>query len=275
MDKMLNQKQKFVKECERAILEQVSEKLEVAIALKDAGKHEEADAVVNDMKNWLEEKVEKELELQVKKSEGTYDRTVLPANGEIIVDGDNIEIAVIGLDEREKYLSVSYEYSVMKHAFEEEKFKDDLWNDFISDTSFVCSIYEKISGEYIGYCSVKDLLKNDWELAIELLPDKCNKGYGSEALKKFMCKVHELTGKRFFRARVELDNHASQHLMKKLGGIPDGIGEFLLHGDEITKFQENYKHLITDEIRAVAEEFCMEAEDMLGYVLEYRFDMEK
>ena len=32
--------------------------------------------------------------------------------------------------------------------------------------------------------------------------------------------------------------------------------------------------MITDEIREVAEEFCMEAEDLLGYVLEYRFDME-
>ena len=33
--------------------------------------------------------------------------------------------------------------------------------------------------------------------------------------------------------------------------------------------------MITDEIRNVAEEFCMEAEDILGYVLEYRFDAEK
>lgn len=27
--------------------------------------------------------------------------------------------------------------------------------------------------------------------------------------------------------------------------------------------------MITDEIRSVAEEFCMDAEDILGYVLEY------
>lgn len=30
-----------------------------------------------------------------------------------------------------------------------------------------------------------------------------------------------------------------------------------------------------DEIREVAAEFCMDAEDILGYVLEYRFDVEK
>ena len=38
---------------------------------------------------------------------------------------------------------------------------------------------------------------------------------------------------------------------------------------------KNPKDMITDEIREVAVEFCMEAEEMLGYVLEYRFDVER
>ena len=63
--------------------------------------------------------------------------------------------------------------------------------------------------------------------------------------------------------------------MKKLGAIPNEISKFLLHGQDIEKFQEQNKYMITDEIRAVAAEFCMEADDILGYVLEYRFDVEK
>lgn len=63
--------------------------------------------------------------------------------------------------------------------------------------------------------------------------------------------------------------------MKKLGAYPNGISEFLLHGEEIEKFQAEHKDMITDKIRSVAAEFCMEAEDILGYVLEYRIDMEK
>lgn len=63
--------------------------------------------------------------------------------------------------------------------------------------------------------------------------------------------------------------------MRKLGATPNGISEFLLHGDEIEKFQVGHKDMITDEIRTVAAEFCVEAEDILGYVLEYRFDVEK
>ncbi len=49
----------------------------------------------------------------------------------------------------------------------------------------------------------------------------------------------------------------------------------MLRGEEIEKFQEAHKDMITDEIRAVAAEFCIDAEDIFGYVLEYRFDVEK
>ena len=117
------------------------------------------------------------------------------------------------------------------------------------------------------------MIKDDWELAIELFPEVCHKGYGTEALFLLMQVLHRLTGRRYYHTKVEIDNYASQGLMKKLGAIPNGISEFLLQGEAIEKFQEDYKHMITDEIRSVANEFCMEAEDILGYVLEYRFDV--
>ena len=112
-------------------------------------------------------------------------------------------------------------------------------------------------------------------MAIELKPEACHKGYGTEALQLLMQALNRLTDRRYFRVRVEIDNHASQGLMKKIGAIPNGISEFLLHGEEIENFQEDYKDMITDEIREVAAEFCMEAEEMLGYVLEYRLDVER
>ena len=86
--------------------------------------------------------------------------------------------------------------------------------------------------------------------------------------------LYKATGRRFFRARVEVDNRASQKMMKKLGAFPNGISEFMLHGEEIERFRMEHKDKITEDIRTVAEEFGMEAEDILGYILEYRFDME-
>lgn len=196
----------------------------------------------------------------------------LPRKGEIIAEGNSIILGMIREDEKEKYLSVSEIYSFAKKFYKEERFCEYLWEDFSSDKAFVCSIYKKVSGEYLGYCSVKDMKKKEWELSIELFPDYCHKGYGSEALKLLMKEVYKLTGRQYFRVRVEIDNHISQGLMKKLGAVPNGVSEFLLYGEEIKRFQQEYKDKITDEIRAVAEEFGMKPEKLLGYVLEYQFD---
>ena len=98
---------------------------------------------------------------------------------------------------------------------------------------------------------------------------------GTEALPLLAQVMHRLTGRRYLRARVDIDNHALQGLMKKLGATPNGISEFLFHGKETEKFQEENMENITDEIREVAAEFCMDAKDILGYVLEYWFDVER
>lgn len=273
MGRLRDAKYDFDKQNEKAVIENVIERLKFAVELKEQGRVEERDKVVNEVRIWIEDKIQ-ELEKRVNpEMEMPHKCFVFPKEGEIVAVGNKVVLRVINADEKEKYLAVSYEYSFMKGAFKKESFRDSLWEEFISDNAFVCSVYEKVSGEYIGYCSIKNLLKEEWELAIELKSSECHKGYGTEALSLFMKEVNKLTGRRFFRARVELDNHASQKLMKKLGAIPNGISEFMLHGEEINVFQETYKHMITDEIREVAADFCMDAEDMLGYVLEYRFDM--
>lgn len=275
MGKITELKYKLQKKAGQVILEEAIKRLEAAIELKDQGKEAEGDKVVNDMKDWLDGVIQDFEKAKGPEEQPIIERSSLPKFGEIVAEGDKIILGVPKLEEKEKYLAVNSEYSCVKKAFEDEKFREETWKDFVSDNSFVCSIYDKKSRDYVGYCSVKSLVKDDWELAIELLPDACHKGYGTEALPLLMQALHELTGRRYYRARVEIDNHASQGLMKKLGATPNGISEFLLHGEEIERFQEEYKDMVTDEIRAVAAEFCMDAEDILGYVLEYRFDVEK
>lgn len=273
MGTMKDKRQKFTSKAEKEILEEMLQRLEKAIELKDQGKEKEGDNVVNGMKQWLDDQLQ-EIEAKLIQPKDTpVERNSLPKEGEVIAEGNLVRLSVIKNSEKENYLAVSYEYSMTKHLYKDEKYREYIWSDFISDYTFVCSIYEKDTGEYVGYCSIKDLAKKEWELAIELMPEKCHKGYGSEALPLLMKTINRLTGRRFFRSRVDIDNHNSQKLMKKLGAYPDGISEWLLHGDEIGKFQEEYKDSITEEIRDVAEEFCMDAEDILGYVLEYRFDM--
>lgn len=275
MGKVAEIRRDIRKKAEKDVLNEVVKRLEDALEFKNQGKEEEGDKIVKDMINWLE-KITDEEENKVNEPsiENSTERASFPQMGEIVAVGDSVILRVVEEAEKEKYLNVTYEYSVMKGMYKDESFRETTWKEFLSDNAFVCSIYNKISSEYIGYCSIKDMGKPEWELAIELKSEFCKQGYGTESLMLLMKSVHNLTGRRFFRARVEVDNYASQRLMRKLGAVPNGISEFLLHGEEIDKFQMEYKDMITDEIREVAEEFCMEAEDLLGYVLEYRFDME-
>lgn len=274
MGKMSELKHEFSNMKGQAFLDEVVKRLEKAVELKEQGQELEGDKVVNEMKAWLEERIQTIEKSLPQNDEIVVERSSLPKNGDLVAVGDKVRLCVIKEEEREKYLAVSYEYSFMKSAFKKEKFREELWGDLISDDAFVCSIYDKYTDEFVGYCSIKHLGIKDWEMAIELFPEVCHKGYGTEALPLLMNELHMLTGKRFFCARVEIDNHPSQGLMKKIGGKPDGVSEFLLHGDEIEKFQKEHMDEITDEIREVATEFCMEAEEILGYVLQYRFDIE-
>lgn len=180
---------RFNSKTEQAIVQEVIKRLETAIELKDQGKDAEGDAAVNDMKDWLEgviQGIEKSIGPEEKP---VIERSSLPKSGAVIAEGEQIILGVVKKDEREKYLAVSYEYSCMKGAYKDEKFCDSIWNEFLDDCSFVCSIYDKKSSEYVGYCSIKNLTKEDWELAIELKPEECHKGYGTEALPLLMQAV--------------------------------------------------------------------------------------
>ncbi len=282
MRRISEKQREFTRRENRAILQTAEDYLQKAIKLKEQGKTDESEAVMEDMRTWLDKTIaqmEKDLDLLEKQFESDTNIPVactnLPKKGEIVASGDKIILGVIKDEEKVKYIAVSKAHSFTKTMYEKEEFCESVWGDFISGDGFVCSIYTKDNGEYVGYCSIKNLAKEEWELAIELMPEDCHKGYGTEALNLLMEFVHKLTGRRFFRARVAVDNHASQGLMRKLGATPNGISEYLLHGDEIKIFQEENKDMITDEVREVADEFCMDAEDILGYALEYRFDMER
>lgn len=266
---------RYNQEWREAFYNDVLAQLQEAIQLKENGKDAEGDAVVNNLKAELDRKI-KEGEKRLKATEPSsrvMDRSVLPGYGEEFCENDKVLLRVICTEEREDYLAVSFEYSCMKSFFKDDSFKDELWNDFMNPKAFVCTIIDKQTGSYVGYCSIKNLQQEDWELSIELDSQWCHKGYGSTALSIFMKKLALLTKNRFFRARVDIDNVASQSLMKKLGAYPNGVSEFMLHGKNLEEFKKDNIDMINDRIREVAEEFCMEAEDILGLVLEYRFDM--
>lgn len=59
-------------------------------------------------------------------------------------------------------MEVSYECAIMKSAFKENTFRKDLRESFLSDTTANFSIFDKVSGEYVGYCGIKNINVENW-----------------------------------------------------------------------------------------------------------------
>lgn len=257
----------------KKVLKDVQSQLEEALRLLENGEKDAVCNIVNQLKENLEKRIE--LENTKCKSESTekFDKSIFPKTGMLIGEDRDVVMFVTKASEKEEYLSLSHTYSQMKNAYKDEKFLEKIWNSFIGENVFACSVYDKKTKTFVGYCTIKELRQKEWELAIELKPEWCHRGYGTQALTLFVNCVTEITGNYIYRARVEIDNYASQALLKKLGAYPNGISEYELHGKNLDQFKRENTDLIDDKLQAVAEEFCMEAEDILGYVLEYRLEV--
>lgn len=269
----LSAKRKSMQEqSEQELYEELLDTLAAAKQLDAVGNRAESGKIVSAMFQKLQDNLDNLMKDKEQNTSRVINRKGIPETAEVLAENDIVVLRMLAEKERDSYINLSYECSVMKSMFKDETFKEDLWSEFTNERAIVASIYDKQTGNFVGYCSVKDMRKDDWEIAIEEKEIFRNKGYGFNALRLFISTVAGITGQRFFRARIDIDNFASQKVWKKLGGYPNGISEFMLHGEDLEAFQSENMNCIDDQIRSVAEEFCMEPEEMLGYVLEYRLD---
>jgi len=259
----------------RELDDKVKAGLRKLINLKNEGSEAEASELIDGLIKDLEYQLEELSNSKSQSGNRPVDRSKFPQSGEILAENELVILKMVSKEEHNSYMDISYECSTAKSAFKDARFKDNLWDSFLSDYAVVTSIYDKKSGVYVGYCSIKDMRKADWEIAIEEKESYRNQGYGYNALKLLIGQIAKLTGQRFYGAQIDIDNTASQKLFKKLGAYPNGISEFLLHGDTLKQFQEENKQFIDENMKAIAEEFGMDPEDMLGHVLDYRIDAKK
>lgn len=250
----------------------VLEQLEKAISLKEDGLILESDAVI-DMLSLEVEKIMAQFDEPKEKNENlNFDKSILPKNGKFLAENNRVVLRAVSYEGYEDYMEISYECAIMRSAFKEDAFKKDLWESFLSDTAANFSIYDKVTVEYVGYCGIKNINVENWELVIELLKKYRHRGYGYHALVVMLNALTELTGKTTYRSRVDSDNYVSQNLMKKLGAKPNGISEMFIHGEDLRKFQEENKDLIDDKLRKLAKEFHVAPIDLIGHVLEFRIE---
>lgn len=190
----------------------------------------------------------------------------------------NESIALCGIREEDRvpYLKLQKENSIMPAAYHMEGFEDLMWESILEEQSFHVVIRRRDDGAFVGYCGIKNIRKETWELEIEILKEFQNQQYGRQALNLFMSKVYECSDESEFIARVDGENIASQKMCEAIGAIPDGITENLLHDEEyMESYEEKYSHEVTNTMRRAAEKFGVEPPKLLTHVLKYRFDLKK
>lgn len=194
-------------------------------------------------------------------------------SGEISLPLKKIVLRPVDECDREKFIELQKENAIMPEMFKKEKFKDYLWQEHTNETALIGSIL--LGNEYVGYCGIKDVTHDRWEITIEILKKWQHKGIGFITISILLEAIKVRLGITEFRIRIAAENYTSQRLFEKLGAKPNGISEFLLHGEEIVKVEEENLHLIDDKMITLAEKFKVEPRKLLSHVLEYKLVWDK
>lgn len=188
---------------------------------------------------------------------------------EIYSAGTDIVLRKVQHKDKESFLELQKENAIIKSILQEETYCDMLWDEHIEDKALMFSI--EAGGEYAGYCGIKNTTSERWEIVIEILKKWKHKGVGYAAVSTMLDAIKKYLGVTEFRVRIDPDNYASQGLFEKLGAVPNGISEFMLHREEDMKqWEEENIHLIDDKTIELANQFHVEPRKLLSHVLEYQ-----
>ena len=191
--------------------------------------------------------------------------------GNISKSDEHICLRMVQESDKNNFLELQNETCIVKSMFKEESYQNMMWNEHIQDKSMMFTI--EVDGEYAGYCGINNLSRENWEIAIELLSRFRNKSIGYTAISIMLSEIKSRLGIDYFRAKIDADNYASQRLFEKLGAMPYGIAEHMLHKEEdITRCEEENLEEIDDKLIQVAEKFGVEQRKLLSHVLEYELN---
>ncbi len=187
---------------------------------------------------------------------------------------DIVIISAISNDEYQEYLDVLCDNlpSIgQKFIKKNPDFVRELFDNLLKPESFYCTIRERKTFRFCGYCGIKDIRVSKPELAIELIKSMQHKGIGTHAMKLLLQAHVPQNNFEYYRCVVATDNSSSQHLCEKIGGVPNGIVALVLKDPKLQEiFEENNLDMIDDQLRLVADKFKVEPRKLLSHFLEYK-----
>lgn len=264
---------------EYAVKSTIEDTLQEALDILDAddGKsfEEKKEALIKHLQSHKEPVLVDALaDLAIADKKGQQLKDTFWTEGDIACEDASITLRKVDDCDREGYMALQKEYSLMKSMLKEQAYCDMAWNEHVEPKALMLTILK--DGAYVGYCGIKSLVHEPWEIAIELLPQWTNHGIGYQAITAMMEAISSRLGVSEFRVRIGPGNRASQKLFEKLGALPNGVSEFLIHDQEaLQKVEEENLHLIDEDLIALAAKFGVEPRNLLSHVLEYTLTYSK
>ncbi|MCM1145463.1 MAG: GNAT family N-acetyltransferase [Blautia sp.] len=175
----------------------------------------------------------------------------------------------------ENYIKLQKEVSPFKCMFDEKDFCDKSWKNMFAEGRLPYAIINIKNRDFCGYCAIKNMKDDKPEIEIELLKEFRGCGIGYAALHHLIFMIAREYGVRKFTYCTEADNYASQALVSKVGGKPDGLKlSFLLRESEAENFEMKNMDMIDDKLKEVAALFGVEVRKLLSHVLVYVIDID-
>ncbi len=116
------------------------------------------------------------------------------------------------------------------------------WEELLSEDHLTCSILEKGTEVFCGFCQLQWVFSDIPELGIDLLPAYHKNGIAAEVLPPFLSRAKKLLHCGHFYSKIKKNNLPSQKLAEKIGGICTGTKNLLP-----TNFPEELKNIAEKE----------------------------
>lgn len=92
-------------------------------------------------------------------------------------------------------------------------------DELLSEDHLTCSILERETHAFCGFCQLQWIASPAPELGADLLPAYQKKGIAAAVLPVFLSHAKRLLGNDFFYSKIKKNNLPSQKLAEKIGGI--------------------------------------------------------
>ena len=114
------------------------------------------------------------------------------------------------------------------------------WEELLSEDHLTCSILQKDTEAFCGFCQLQWIFSDTPELGVDLLPEYHKTGIAAEVLPPFLKQAKRLLKNEYFCSKIKKNNLPSQKLAEKIGGKYIGTKSLLPKNfpKEMTAFAE-------------------------------------